>query len=669
MKTDVAGRVRNLGLAASKPLFPLYEAVINSIEAIQDASHNDGRIEIRILRDQNLLTEVEPTAGDVIGFVVRDNGIGFNEENYAAFETSDTTYKAQRGGKGVGRFLWLVAFDRVEVISHFKTGGSMKLRRFEFVPEDEGIKGMIELESSEMSARTEVQLLGFQSKYQKQCPKRLETIATHLIENCLEYFIRPDCPEIFLRDVDGEVLNLNERFDYEMVEKSLRERVTVGDQQFSVLHVRLHSKHVREHHVHCCAKGRVVKSEQLIGLIPNLARRLEDEDGREFAYAAYVDGAYLDQSVNAERTDFSIVEDESELLSEAITWRDIFRAVLADCQVFLEPYTAPVRERKLNRIDNFVATDGPMYRPILKYVEHKIDLIDPEITDDALDLKLYQAYHDLQVELKVEGSQLMMQDGLFTNWEDFERQLKEYMDKVSDVNKSDLARYVCHRRAILDFLQKQLSITHTGKYPIEERVHQIIFPLRRTSEEVLFDNHNLWLVDEKLVYHSFLASDKPLRKSQAIVSKSKKEPDIVIFDKAIAFATEQDGPFSAITIIEFKRPMRDDYDDIENPFVQVRKYINDIREGKARTPDGRDIPIANNIPFFCYIICDKTPTLEQQAYDFELTKTADGQGFFGFKRQYNAYFELISYTKMVSDAKRRNVAFFDKLSLPSRIST
>lgn len=213
MKTDVAGRVRNLGLAASKPLFPLYEAVINSIEAIQDAKRQDGRIDIRILRDKNLLSEQEPSAGDVIGFEIEDNGVGFDLANFAAFETSDTTYKAQRGGKGVGRFLWLVAFGTVQISSSFKSTTSAKLRKFDFVPQGEGIKDMTLEDVQDDSPKTKVSLLGFYPKYQKQCPKRLETIATHLIENCLEYFIRADCPQIILHDDAEEPLDLNLRFE------------------------------------------------------------------------------------------------------------------------------------------------------------------------------------------------------------------------------------------------------------------------------------------------------------------------------------------------------------------------------------------------------------------------------------------------------------------------
>jgi hypothetical protein len=565
--------------------------------------------------------------------------------------------------------MWLVAFDRVEVESHFKQNEKILRRRFEFIPEGDGVRNMAVAESGEVKCLTCVRLIAFKSTYQQQCPKKIDTIATHLIEHCLEYFIRSDCPDIVLSDrTTGETVQLNDRFEHEMAEHSTRQRVSVEGHDFHVLHVRLHSYHVKDHLLHFCADSRVVRSEKLLGHLPNLARRLQEKDGPDFIYAAYVDSKILDESVNPQRTDFSIVEADTELLVKAITWQAIRTAVFESCRNFLKPYTDPVREQKKRRVEAFVATDGPMYRPILKYVEEEIDLIDPDSTDDALDLQLYRAYHDLQVELRTQGNRLLQKEVSEDEWSEFHRQLQDYFDKVSDINKSDLARYVCHRRAILDFLQKQISLAGNGKYHREERIHQIIFPLRKTSDEVLFEEHNLWLLDEGLVYHAFLASDKPLRTNPQVDSQSQKEPDILVFDKACAFTAGDDLPYSAITIIEFKRPMRNDYQSDDNPFVQVRKYITDIREGKARTPGGREIPVGNEIPFYCYIVSDLTPTLEKQAFDFELEKTPDGQGFFGYKRQYRAYIEVLSYTRMIAEAKKRNAMFFDKLALPTRIA-
>jgi len=316
-----------------------------------------------------------------------------------------------------------------------------------------------------------------------------------------------------------------------------------------------------------------------------------------------------------------------------------------------------------------VATEAPMYRPIMKYIGEKIDKIDPEVKDDELDVRLYEAYHALQVELHSEGQTLLKREAVASDdMDEYSARLEAYFSKVTDINAADLARYVCHRKTVLDFLHKQLSVLDNGKYPREERIHRIIFPMRKTSDDVLFDEHNLWLIDEKLSYHAFLASDKPLRSTPQVNCASGKEPDIIVYDVACAFVPSPDPPYPAVVIIEFKKPMRDNYNADKNPLIQVREYITEIQTKKARTPDGRDIPIDNNTSFYCYIVCDIGPTLVQQAKDFELLETPDGQGFFGFKRHYNAYFEIISYTKMEMDAKKRNAVLFDKLALPSRIN-
>ena len=82
MKTDVVGRLKNMSLAASKPLMPLYEAVVNSVQAIQDAKEKQGRIEIHILRDDmDLFNADEQNLSNIVGFEVVDNGIGFNDDN------------------------------------------------------------------------------------------------------------------------------------------------------------------------------------------------------------------------------------------------------------------------------------------------------------------------------------------------------------------------------------------------------------------------------------------------------------------------------------------------------------------------------------------------------------------------------------------------------------
>ncbi len=179
MKIDVEGRVGNTTLAASKPLLPLYEAIVNSLQAIEDAGISDGRISIEIRRDeQQVLDGQDPSLRPVTGFDVTDNGIGFNDENFLAFNTSDTTFKAKRGGKGVGRFLWLVAFCEVDIESIYVTAAGIRQRRFRFVPCGDGIAHDTDEPVADSERRTLVRLIGLHEKYRTSCPKRPECIAT-----------------------------------------------------------------------------------------------------------------------------------------------------------------------------------------------------------------------------------------------------------------------------------------------------------------------------------------------------------------------------------------------------------------------------------------------------------------------------------------------------------
>lgn len=87
-----------------------------------------------------------------------------------------------------------------------------------------------------------------------------------------------------------------------------------------------------------------------------------------------------------------------------------------------------------------------------------------------------------------------------------------------------------------------------------------------------------------------LASDKTLKSQAPIENSSTKETDLAIYQASLVFNdTDMNVPFNALTIVEFKRPMRDDYDEKENPITQVLDYIVLLRAGKAKTRTGRPI--------------------------------------------------------------------------------
>src|SRR5690348_5975997 len=97
MKLDLAGKIKNTQLPRYKALLPMFEAVVNSFQAIEDASKKPSitpAIEITVERDRML--EGLDVEGAVNGFTITDNGVGFNETNLEAFFTSDTQYKLSK---------------------------------------------------------------------------------------------------------------------------------------------------------------------------------------------------------------------------------------------------------------------------------------------------------------------------------------------------------------------------------------------------------------------------------------------------------------------------------------------------------------------------------------------------------------------------------------------
>jgi len=125
-----------------------------------------------------------------------------------------------------------------------------------------------------------------------------------------------------------------------------------------------------------------------------------------------------------------------------------------------------------------------MYRPILDLIPDELDAVTPDASDSEVDLHLFRGFQRIEFSLKEEGQQLLNSTtGEEENVDEYREKMKEYFEKVSKIKAADLARYVCQRKAILEFLKKQLSIADDGKYPKEDRVHNIIFPMGKTSDE------------------------------------------------------------------------------------------------------------------------------------------------------------------------------------------
>ena len=181
IQTNLHGRLRNTPLPRSHGLFPLFEAVVNSIHSIEESSDdkNLGKIRVEIIRDNQSSLDIEQEKDikeKIIGFRIYDNGVGFNDENMTSFETLDSEHKAHKGCRGVGRLLWLKAFDKIEINSCFKEETGLKSRSFKFDVVN-GVSGPVDENVSDGDVTTVVYLSGFKKDYQEAASKTLNSIS------------------------------------------------------------------------------------------------------------------------------------------------------------------------------------------------------------------------------------------------------------------------------------------------------------------------------------------------------------------------------------------------------------------------------------------------------------------------------------------------------------
>ncbi|MBC7450536.1 MAG: ATP-binding protein, partial [Cytophagales bacterium] len=291
----------------------------------------------------------------------------------------------------------------------------------------------------------------------------------------------------------------------------------------------------------------------------------------------------------------------------------------------------------------------------------------PSLPKHKLDIELYKIEANWKLEVKQEAAKLLDETKDIQNLDEYKSRYEKFLQQFNEVGQIDLARYVVHRKTVIDLLDEFLNINAGMKFQDEDMIHNIFFPIRTTSDEVLPENQNLWLLDERLTYHSFLASDKKFNKIENIDVASEERTDLLIYNDALAFSEDKRSPHNSFTIVEFKKPQRNNYQDYDaekNPMEQCERYIEAILTGKTKDRTGRFISVDPNTPFYVYIVCDITPSLERILRSREYIQTSDKLGYFTVKSQYyKAYIEVLPFEKVLKDAQKRNRILFDKLGI------
>ncbi|MCX6592713.1 MAG: ATP-binding protein [Acidobacteria bacterium] len=665
-KVNIKRTVENIR-ANTTVYSPIIEVVVNALQSIQSSGRRDGNIAIRIHRDGQ--TEMDGGLPGIRSFEVEDNGLGFTEANRESFDTLYSDLKSLEGGKGFGRFICLKYFADVSIDSVFAEGEGLRRRTFSMGKDsDIIIHEKVALVPATTAVKTIVHLRDVKDK--KFPDKKLETVARNLAERLLPHFITKDyvCPSIVLSAETGDSICLNEWFSNEISGVIKEIEIPDGkfvlkafdvDEHFEVRVFKLYSPKNQKSKISLVAHRREVSGSPIDDYVPEFGEDFYDRGGsgesvseRNYIVKAYVFGPYLDRHVSLERGGFEFERERD--LHYGIGQAEIEEKSASIAKEAVGTEVAGRQEKKRERVHTYVEDEAPWHRVLLE----KIDLSGMPLkpSNEEIESRLQKEKFKQEAQIKRDVSKILSSGDL----EGLEQNVKDIVEKISGASRNDLIHYIAMRRNILDLFGKSLQWDENHKYSSEGFVHDIIFPRKGDIFKTPFHDHNLWIIDERLNFTTYLSSDVPLDGGKT------ERPDLIAYDRRVVFRGDNESS-NPVTIFEFKKPQRDDFvnkSSDEDPVEQIVRYVNSIVDGKFKTPEGLKILVAPNTPFYGFVVCDLTAKVERWLFsEKDFKPMPDKQGWFSWKGNINLYIEVLSWDKVLKDAQMRNKVFFHKLGI------
>ena len=655
LRGDILNRVRRLPkpTQASEALQPLFEAVSNALHAVEDAYRDMYQARGRIIVTIKNLKDP-----DTLDITIADNGIGFDTRRYDAFCTTDTDHKISRGGKGIGRLLWLDAFDAVSIDSIFIEDGYLRRRRFSFVlTQSDQITGeTVEIVNSEgAETGTTITLRGLRgTAYRSKFPIQPATLIKHFGSHFFADFILGKTPQITLHINDSTVF-----FPQAITAFRVEDRGTqfVKTAEFGPLSLasficrkEASANFEGLHQMHLVANGRTVVTRRIDGLV-GIGRFGEEDD---LVYHGCVTSEFLDERVNQERTQFNFDESVSEQIVREC-------ANYARDNVLNNEITAYDSERLVTMKD-FV-TEYPSFgfeEPEKLLARTPKNAVKPEQFAQALIPIRIRRDKDRNDNVKHIVAQLAQAKEVP---EDFSKAVRKAADEVRAEEQRQLTEYVLRRKMVLSVLEvliRRICERNDAEdeHHLESTLHQFICPMRLRGddpERIERSDHDLWVIDERLTFAMYFASDLPFHKL-IDESKSKERMDVFIFDRLHGLGLDSDEPLQRVMLVEFKRPGRTEYDERYSPLNQISRYITELKTNTTEDYKRERIRVADDCVFYCYVVADIVGNLEMHTSSWRTTSNGRGR-MYDLSGKHRGMIEIIEWKDLISDAKLRNHAF------------
>lgn len=540
MKFNFKNRVRNFKFSVNDVFIPLYEAIVNSMQAIEETKNfKNSFINIKIERDSYRIADY---ISGIFSIEITDNGIGFVEHNYESFCTSDSDYKVEIGGKGVGRINWLKAFEITYIKSVFEENGKRYERVFSFNIENEIHDETIREVELDTPLETKILLYNLNQEYRSATELKLKEIAGKIIEHFASYFVIGAMPQITISD-ETDSYNLNEYFEKEKFIKTKDDTVISNNTSFNLRHVFLRAANNTKHKIYICAQNRVVCSYDLTN-IKDLPSNFSI-DSKKAIYQCYVSGEFLDNDVNSERTYFSnvIFEEEDKNAEPHFELAiNLYEIVYNQIDKFLSNYLEPMREIRDDSVITYIENYCPQYRYLIKYASEELQNISYTIATnkDKLDAELNRLSHKFNLKNNQKVNKTL-QDESFNA----KNRILQLVAPLTENLRSEYASYLIKRNATIEIYERLIALDPT----FEELVNQFLI----INNSYTSDFTNLWIVDESLTFNYV-----PLK---------------YISNNFFGYTNEVD---KEMITIYFEDPKKIMFDVFDNPVIHLNECLNKL---------------------------------------------------------------------------------------------
>lgn len=574
------------------------EAITNSIQA------NANQIEVFFETIDNNL--IEGTNLKVKRVIVCDNGEGFTDDNIKSFNQFMSDYKYNLGCKGIGRFTYLTICSNIEIFSHNKN----KPIKFNFTLDTQAIVPQNCFEFTTLN-QTKIVFNDIQNKtISCDLKQEVKLIVEHFISTfkfmvddkknvLIKIFLNND----FIEEIDSNRYGKGFTDDY--FEIQLGEII----EKFNVSYKKQGSS-IKGFY---CANKRSVKED---GLEINF--RTKNDSGLLF----FVTSNFFDENVNDERTDFTIKDEDKNLMY--LDWNTINKHLFA-------------------KINTICKNEG-------------IDIEEISIKNKNESIKnapYLAAYISKSKNMATSASIIKEAKELFELDKSYIRNTKninnsDYEERLYTSNQAELAEYFFDRERIIKDIKN--TIDDTAKKRNETIIHDKIMK-RKTSDKNQLDykNSNLWLFDERFMTYTYAYSDNTINKILQLSDNDKNiRPDICIFTKSKEDASE-------IVLIELKGS---DATGEKNSsgINELNKYARKIKNYFEQ--NGKEILI------WSYLITTFNKETKQEIEDTNGIKrayTTKGDLYYLYNDNLNMVTHILTLDTMVEDAMARNQLFLNIL--------